>query len=182
LLRDQSTPADADEQGAWARPVSARLGEAIVALALLAAGLFFAWHAGFLSFGRVGLPGPGFFPFVLGIALALLALALLYSARHDADDGEAVFIGHRNVLITLAALAGTAFAFERVGAYMTLGGFAAILLLLVARTAVWRAALGATLGMIAVWLFFGLALGVRLPDGDLWQQIADFLSAAPPAD
>ena len=59
---------------ALSRRASARL---IAAVALLASGLFFVWHAALLPFGRVGLPGPGFFPFALGIALGLLALAIL---------------------------------------------------------------------------------------------------------
>ena len=65
----------------------------------------------------------------------------------------------------------------------SIGLFAAILLLLVARAAIWRVALGATLGMVAVWLFFGLALGVRLPTGEFWQPVtALFYSAPPPSE
>jgi hypothetical protein len=147
-----------------------RVGESIVAIALLGTGLFSIWHAAFLPFGRVGLPGPGFFPFVLGIALALLALAILFHAWRTVDGGDVVFLGHRDVLVALAALAGVAFAFERVDTYVALGTFAAVLLLLVARAALWRVVLGAILGMVAVWLFFQVALGVRLPIGEFWQQ------------
>jgi putative tricarboxylic transport membrane protein len=174
LLPDQSTPTGADGQGAWARPVPGRLGDVIVALVLLASGLFFMWQAARLPFGQVGLPGPGFFPFALGIALALLALAILYCVwQGSAGMGEAIYLGHRDVLLTLAALAGAAFAFERVGVYVALGTFAAFLLLLVARSALWRVLAGATLGMVAVWLFFGVALGVRLPAGDIWTQFLE---------
>jgi putative tricarboxylic transport membrane protein len=180
LLPDQSTRSEADEQGAWARPVAARVAEAIVALALLASGLFFVWQAALLPFGRVGLPGPGFFPFALAIALGLLAMAILYRIwLSGTGAGDAVFLGHRDVLLTLLALAGTAVAFERVGAYVALGSFAAFLLLLVARSALWRVLMGATLGMVAVWLFFGLALGVRLPTGDLWPQLLEPTAGLP---
>jgi hypothetical protein len=179
LLPDQRTLSDADEgQGAWARPVPARLAEVILALVLIASGLFFMWYASSLPFGTVGLPGPGFFPFVLGIALVLLASAILYLVWRGKIDGDAVFLGHRDVLLAVLAMAGVAFAFERVDAYLALGGFAAFLLLFVARTAPWRAVLGAALGMVAVWLFFALALGVRLPAGEFWQQIADFVTGA----
>ena len=180
MLPDRSTPTETEgEQGAWARPLSARLGDTIVAVTLLAAGVFFVWQASLLPFGHVGLPGPGFFPFALGIALGLLVLALLFAARHDVNAGEAVFLGHRDVLVTLIALGAVASTFERIGALVSLGGFTVIMLLLVARTALWRALLGAALLMLAVWLFFELALGLRLPDGDLWEQIADYLSAPP---
>jgi hypothetical protein len=182
LLPDPNTlPPEADEQSAWARPVSARLGEVVLALALLATGLFIAWQATTLSFGGLGLPGPGFFPFVLGAALATIAVALLATGQGTGDDGETVFLGHRNVLVTLVALGGAAFAFERLGALVTLGLFAVAMLLLVARTALWRAVLGAAVGMVAVWLFFGIALGVRLPDGTVWERISDAVSAAPPS-
>jgi len=180
LSPDQSTPQEADGEGAWAWPIPARLGDAMVALALLASGLFVVWQAALLPFGKVGLPGPGFFPFALGIALVLLALAILYGIwRSGAGIGETVFVGHRDVLLTLLALAGVAFAFERVGAYVALGTFAAFLLLLVARSALWRVLLGAGLGMVAVWLFFGVALGVRLPTGELWPQLLEPTAALP---
>jgi Tripartite tricarboxylate transporter TctB family len=180
LLSDQGPPPpeaqpDAHAEGAWARPVPARLGEAGVALALLATGLFFMWHAALLPFGRVGLPGPGFFPFALGSGLVLLALAILYVVWRSPGEATSVFLGHRDVLIALAALAGVAFTFERADAYLVLGTFAAALLLLVARSTLWRVVLGAIIGMIVVWLFFVLALGVRLPTGEFWQQLMDLI-------
>ena len=170
-MADQETRSNAAEQGAWAHPVSTRLGEAMMALALFAAAVFFVWHAALLPFGRVGLPGPGFFPFALGITFGVLALAILYGALRSANEGEVIFLGHRDVLIVLVALAGVAMAFERADTYVVLGVFTAVLLLLVARVALWQVVLGATLGMVAVWAVFGLALGVRLPSGAFWQQI-----------
>ena len=47
----------------------------------------------------------------------------------------------------------------------------AVILLLVARASLWKVALGAVLGMIAVWAVFKLALGVRLPTGDFWDAL-----------
>jgi hypothetical protein len=157
------------EEGAWARRIQAHLGEASMALALLGCGLFFMWQSASLPFGRVGLPGPGFFPFVLGCVLALLALAILYTVWRTPAEETSVYLGHRDVLIAMSALVGVALVFERADSYLVLGMFAAVLLLLVARASLWRVALGATIGMIAVWLFFGLALGLRLPTGEFWQ-------------
>ena len=149
-------------------------------LAFLASGAFFAGFATLLPFGRVGLPGPGFLPFVLGIALGVLALSILFHIWREPGDVPAVFVGHRDVLVAIAGLIGIAFAFERVDSYVALGAFAAFLLLFVARAALWRVALGAVLGMVVVWLFFGVALGVRLPTGEFWQEMQDFVSAALP--
>ena len=147
------------------RPVPARVGELLIAIALLAAGLLFVWQSALLPFGDVGLPGPGFFPFVLGILLGLFALAIVARTMRQRDEGEAVFLGHRDIVVVFAALVGAGFAFERLGAYATLGLFTAALLLLVARTSLWRGVLGASLGMVAVWAFFKVLLGVQLPAG-----------------
>lgn len=174
-MADRDNPSRGEEQGAWGRPVSARLGELLTAAVLLATAAFFVWQAALLPFGRVGLPGPGFFPFALGIALAVVALLILLVMWRGSAEGS-VYVGHRDVLVVLAALVGVASAFERANSYLILGTFAAALLLLVARTALWRAALGASLGMVAVWAFFNQALGVRLPTGEVWGEIADLVA------
>ena len=176
-MSDQQS-SSAEEQGAWARPVSGRIGGAVVALALLATAVFFVWYAAVLPFGRVGLPGPGFFPFVLGIVLAGLAVAILVRTLQSRSvEDETIYLGHRDVLIALLAMAGLAAGFERVDSYLALGTFTAVLLLFLARAKIWRVVLGATLGMVAVWLFFGLALGVRLPGGDYWREAVDFITS-----
>ena len=181
MTPDESVPAStADGEGAWARPIPLRLGEAIVGLVLLAAGLFFVWQAAYLDFGRLGLPGPGFFPFALGIALTLLAGAILFHVWWDGNGGGDVFLGHRDVVIAMVAMAALAAVFERMDSYLALGLFTAALLLLVGRAAAWRVLLGASLGMVAVWLFFGVALGVRLPTGEFWQPITDLVAAVLP--
>jgi hypothetical protein len=146
-----------------------------VAIALLAVAVFFMSQAALLDFGRVGLPGPGFFPFALGVALGLVSLMILYVMVRSPAEGEPVYVGHRDVLVVIAALAGVAFAFERADAYLVLGILVACLLLLVARTTVWRALLGACLGMVLVWVVFRFALGVRLPTSRFWNELAAWL-------
>ena len=152
----------------------------MVAAVLLAVAVFFVSQAALLDFGRVGLPGPGFFPFALGIALGLVSLTILFLAVRPQPEDEVVFVGHRDVLVALAALVGVAFFFEQADSYLVLGVFVASLLLLVARTGVWRALLGASLGMVLVWAVFGFALGVRLPTGRFWGELAARLPALPP--
>jgi hypothetical protein len=178
-VADQSTSND-DEQGAWARPVSARISGLVAAVALFATGVFFAGFALELPFGRVGLPGPGFFPFVLGIALSALALAVLFQTWKAPNHGDMIPAGHRDVLLAIGGMVGLALAFENVDSYVALGVFSAFLLLFVARAAWWRVAFGAVLGMVAVWLFFGVALGLRLPTGEFWQQMLDVVTTTLP--
>jgi Na+-transporting NADH:ubiquinone oxidoreductase subunit NqrB len=160
----EAAPRVEAEHGAWARPLSNRIGEMLMAVALLGAAAFFIAQSLSLPFGGIGLPGPGFFPFALGCALALLALATLVRAIVD-GAGEDVYLGHRDILIVFAALAGVAATFETLGAYVSLGTFMAILLLVVAGSALWRVALGTGVGMVAVWVVFKVLLGVQLPAG-----------------
>lgn len=118
-----------------------------------------------MPFGTIGLPGPGFFPFVLGIALCLVELAVGVQIWREHPAGEHIDLGHRDVVIVFAALAGVALGFERLGAYAALGLFTAVCLVLVARMSLVRAAASAVLGMVVVWLVFNVALGVVLPRG-----------------
>jgi len=179
---DRETQPGAAEQGAWARPIPERIGEAVVALAVLGTALFFIWQAALLPFGGIALPGPAFFPFALGIALGLLALVILsLSLLGKMAGAGAVYLGHRDVLIAFAALVGVAATFEQADTYVTLGVFAAVLLVFVARAQLWRVALGATLGMLGVALVFRFALGVRLPAGEYWRQALDMVVARLPA-
>jgi len=136
-----------------------------MASALLGTGVFFVWQSALLPFGNVGLPGPGFFPFVLGIVLGLIALAIAIQAARGERAAAVISLGHRDTLVVLAALVGAGLFFERLGTYATLGLLTSALLLLVARTSPWRAALGASLGMVAIWAFFKVLLGVQLPAG-----------------
>lgn len=49
-------------------------------LMFVAVGLGFAWGATFYRFGDSARPGPGFFPFGLGLLTALLGLVVLFKA------------------------------------------------------------------------------------------------------
>jgi hypothetical protein len=58
-------------------------------LVFIVVGLGFSWGALNYSFGSSGRPGPGYFPFGLGILLALLgAFTLFESLTIDTEDGE----------------------------------------------------------------------------------------------
>jgi hypothetical protein len=54
-------------------------------------GLGFAWGAQYYSFGSSARPGPAYFPFGLGILLALLGALVLFEALTiETDDGEPI--------------------------------------------------------------------------------------------
>lgn len=60
-------------------------------LMFLVAGVGFAWGATNYSFGAAARPGPGYFPFGLGILLALLGAFILFeSLVVETDDGDPI--------------------------------------------------------------------------------------------
>jgi putative tricarboxylic transport membrane protein len=146
------------------RAISARRGGAIVAGTLAAAGAVFVWQAVRLDLGRADLPGPGLFPLALGVILVILAAAIAANCRRS-PEGAAVEFGHRDVLITAAALLAVPALFEPLGAYLTLGLLGAALLVLIARASLPLALAAAGLGMTACWFLFQVLLGVALPAG-----------------
>lgn len=60
-------------------------------LMFLGVGIAFAWGATWYSFGSSARPGPGYFPFGLGVIMALLGAAILFeSLTIETQDGEPV--------------------------------------------------------------------------------------------
>ena len=146
------------------RAFSYRAGDMTVAAVLALIGAFFVWQAARLDLGGVGLPGLGFFPLLLGAALVVLSIAIGIG-RWQSSQGEAVELGHRDVLIAVAALLAVPLIFEPLGAIVTLGLLATALLVLIARVRLPLAIAAAGLGMAACWYFFEVLLGVSLPAG-----------------
>ena len=83
-------------------------------------------------------------------------------------SSERVELGHRDVLIGFLALLAVAPAFERLGTYLTLGALAFVLLVGIGRVAIVRAAIASAAGMVAVWGFFKVLLGLQLPTGSFF--------------
>jgi hypothetical protein len=145
--------------------------------ALALTGIIFAWQAALLDLGQVGLPGPGFFPLVLALLLAIFSAAIalegwLSSAKDGAKDraketakDEPLEFGHPQVLITFAALLAVPILFEPLGALIALGLLSAVLLVFIARLSPLLAIVWSAVGMAASWYLFEELLGVRLPTG-----------------
>jgi hypothetical protein len=145
--------------------ISARRGGICLAGVLAVIGLVFAWQASLIDFGDLALPGPGFFPLVLGVLVFALAVVIGVRDWRQVASGETVELGHRDVLIVFAALLAIPLLFEPLGAYATLGLFGAVLLVLIARRSFLIAGLSAVIAMAACWYFFQVALGLQLPSG-----------------
>jgi Tripartite tricarboxylate transporter TctB family len=166
MSSDLEMPAGADRGTAQPllRAISARRGGMLVAGVLAATGLLFAWQASLIDFGDFALPGPGFFPLVL--ALSVVSLSVVIGVGDWLGDSrETVELGHRDVLIVFAALLAVPLLFEPFGAYVALGLFGAVLLVLIARCSLLVAAVSSIIAMGACWYFFQIALGLQLPLG-----------------
>jgi hypothetical protein len=97
--------------------------------------------------------------------VVVLAVVIGVGDWLQAASRETVALGHRDVLIVLAAMLAVPPLFEPLGAYVTLGLFGAALLVLIARVSLLMAGLSAAIGMAACWYFFQVLLGLRLPIG-----------------
>ena len=86
-------------------------------IALIAVGLAFAVGATNYSFGTSVRPGPGYFPFGLGIILALLGVIVLYGAMTaKRKDGDPIgSIPWRPLICIVGAIAFFGFFLTRLG-------------------------------------------------------------------
>jgi Tripartite tricarboxylate transporter TctB family len=134
-------------------------------LMFLAVGIGFAWGATTYSFGTSARPGPGYFPFGLGILLSILGAMVLFKALTiETEDGEKV--GHfpwRPLIVILASVAMFGFLLPRLGMLITLP-----LLILVSSWAsdefsLKAAVINAVVLVTMSWLIFIKGLSLTIP-------------------
>lgn len=139
-------------------------------LMFVAVGIGFAWGATNYSFGTSARPGPGYFPFGLGILLAVLgAFTLFESLTVETQDGEPVgAFAWRPLLILIGSIV-------LFGAMLPRLGMAISLPVLVFVSALagdefhWGEALAnAAILTLGSWLVFIYGLGLTIP---LWPTI-----------
>ncbi|MBV8036326.1 tripartite tricarboxylate transporter TctB family protein [Roseateles sp.] len=136
-------------------------------LMFLVAGVVFAWGATAYAFGTSARPGPGYFPFGLGILLALLGGLVLFKALTlESEGGDPVgAIAWRPLVTIVAAVALFGLALPRLGLACTLP-------LLIALSALagdefrWRDAMVSSVVLtVGSWALFILGLKLTIP---LW--------------
>jgi putative tricarboxylic transport membrane protein len=162
---EPASPEPVSQKSLLPRAIGSRRAGLLAAGALALIGLIFAWQASRLDLGQIGLPGPGFFPLVLGGLLVVFAAAIAIEGRLISSKDEPLEFGHAQVLIAFAALLAVPLLFELLGAYITLGLMSAVLLVFIARVSLLLAVVSSAVGMAACWYLFGELLGVRLPTG-----------------
>jgi len=136
-------------------------------LMFVVVGLGFAWGALNYRFGTSAQPGPGYFPFGLGILLALLgAFTLFESLTIDTDDGEPVHaVAWKPMVVIIGAIVLFGLLLPRLGLIIALP-------VLVVSSALagdefhWgEAMLNALILTVASWAIFSWGLSLPLP---LW--------------
>lgn len=144
-------------------------------LMFTAIGIAFAWGALSFSFGSSARPGPGYFPFGLGVLLAVLGAVVLFkSLTIETSDGEPIGAWSWKPLIMMVlSIALFGWALPRLGLLIALP-----LLVILSATAGdefrWKdAVLNAVVLTTMSYLIFVLGLKLTLP---LWPTI--FAAAA----
>lgn len=91
-------------------------------LMFVVTGVAFAWGALSYSFGSSARPGPGYFPFGLGILMAILGAVVLFgSLTVESEDGGRIGAwAWRPLLIVVFSLLGFGFLLPRLGMVVTL--------------------------------------------------------------
>ncbi len=123
-----------------------------------------------LGLGTPSHPGPGLFPFLIGIIMALVAVALiamaLGSRKKDAAFGQRPSFT-RNIPLTLAVLCVYALVLEYLG-YLISTSILLFYLFKISASVNWRMSLLMTaVVMVASYYFFVVLLQSQLPNGIL---------------
>ena len=136
----------------------------------LVVGIAFAWGATTYNFGSSARPGPGYFPFGLGVLLALLgALELFKALTIESEGGDPIgHIAWKPLIVILVAVAVFGVALPRLGLVITLP-----LLVLVSSWASDEFSIKATLinALVLItmsWLIFVKGLSLTIP---VWPTI-----------
>jgi hypothetical protein len=139
----------------------------------LVTGVAFAWGATAYNFGSSARPGPAYFPFGLGVLLALLGAVELFKALTFESEGGGP-IGHiawRPLVVIVGAVALFGYALPHLGLFVALP-----LLVVVSAFAGDEFHLGEALASAAVltafsWFIFVWGLKLVIP---LWPSFARF--------
>ena len=104
-----------------------RLKASVVAAVFLLTGVWICIEALQVPFGSLRMPGAGFFPLVLGVALSALAVMLFALEWTSREAGATrVWPDTPDVLYVTGILVLAAWLFERVGFLIAMGVFLAV--------------------------------------------------------
>lgn len=136
-------------------------------LMFLAIGIGFAWGATNYSFGSSARPGPGYFPFGLGIILALIGALVLFKALTiETHGGDKIGpVAWKPLGIVLGSVALFGFLLPWLGLILTLPVLIVVSALAGDEFHLGEALINAAVLTVGSWLVFIKGLGLVLP---LW--------------
>lgn len=131
----------------------------------LVVGVAFAWGATSYSFGASARPGPGYFPFGLGILLALLGLIELFKSVTVEPGGEHLIgpVAWKPLLLVTGAVAVFGLTLPRLGLLIALP-LLVIISSLAGEEFKWREAILNSIVLTAgSWVIFSWGLNLVIP-------------------
>jgi hypothetical protein len=139
-------------------------------LMFVAVGLGFAWGATNYSFGVAARPGPGYFPFGLGLLMAVLGAVVLFnSLAVETEDGEPIgAFAWKPLLIIVGSVVLFGLLLPRVGMFIALP----VLVVMAASASdefkLKEALLNAVILTVGSWAIFIYGLNLTIP---LWPTL-----------
>lgn len=132
----------------------------------IALGLGFAWQANSYQMGTAARMGPGYFPFWLGLVLAIIgAVVLLGSMTKKAEETHVAKFEWRILLLVVGSVVLYAFALRPLGIYLSVA-LLVIISSLASHEFSWKVAVGNAIFLVVFsYLAFIKGLGLIFP---LW--------------
>jgi hypothetical protein len=142
-----------------------RIGDLIISGLLLLIGLVCVVLSKAMPPGEFSVPGPGFFPTLLGILISIVSLALGIQSFFYKEAIQEVRVGNRHIWFTIVAIFVLAIFFERLGFILVITLFILFFLKTLSNLKWIICCLFAIAAAISAYAFFNFLLGVRLPSG-----------------
>lgn len=139
----------------------------LAALVFLLLGGWICLEASQLPFGGFRMPGAGFFPLLLGVALCLLSLLLLLTTLLGPAEVASASPVRAEVFYLMAAILAAAWLFERLGFVSTMVLFLGVILKVLGKLGWTATVVLALVGSAAASVLFNRVLLIGLPSGIL---------------
>jgi putative tricarboxylic transport membrane protein len=145
-----------------------RHGDRWSGLVLVGLALYIVFEAARLRFGSVSMPGPGFFPLLLSIALVVLAVCVVGSSVAIFGLPKTIRFenGTSHAMFTFGAICAVAVVIEQLGFMICATALMIVLLRWISRLS-WRVSVLTAMGSVSVVYAIFTRLGVPFPRGPL---------------
>jgi hypothetical protein len=144
---------------------SLRNGNLVIAGFLFCAGLFAILVSRTMPQGAFLVPGPGYFPTILGMLLCVVSVTLGVQAFIDKTTTDVVKVGQTTGWATIAAIMIVGVCFEKIGSIPMFTLFVAFLLKMLSNHKWFSCMILGIMAAITAYFFFSIFLGIFLPLG-----------------